>query len=133
MKEKLAFKLLMLLALIVYAKYYLGDYFSLSAGVFFQYYNRLETAQLWLKKINDSANSNKSVIVIDLSSPLEPKSLYEPIKCRKSAYFIVRTTLCVHDLDKDIHVSGSIWRDGVWEPHALSNCIVRTFLLLKFK
>ncbi len=120
MKEKFAFKLLILLALIVYIRYYLADYFGWNAGMFLQYYSRQETAYLWLKKINDSANSNKSVIVIDLTSQLEPKSLYEPIKCRKSAYFIVRTTLCVHDLDKDIHVSGSIWRDGVWEQHALS-------------
>jgi hypothetical protein len=38
------------------------------------------------------------------------------IPCRKSAFVqSTQTTLCVHDLASDIHVSGMIWRTGVWE------------------
>lgn len=54
-----------------------------------------------------------------LSQPLLPANIYDPIQCRKSAVYFVSTTLCVHDINKDVHVSGSIWRDGVWEPHII--------------
>jgi len=41
---------------------------------------------------------------------------YEPIKCKKSAEIYVKTTLCIHDLNKDSFVSKDIWNNGVWEP-----------------
>ncbi len=81
-------------------------------------------AEFWLKKINDSVQNNGTddlITLIDLKSKLSPKSLYRPIKCRKSLMFTVRTTLCVHSIENDIHVSGSIWRDGIWEEHVISN------------
>ncbi len=62
-------------------------------------------------KINDRAN----VKIFDLSKELEPVNIYSDIKCRKSAKFIVETTLCIHPVDKDIWVSSSIWNNGVWE------------------
>lgn len=41
----------------------------------------------------------------DLSAPLEPKSVYETIQCKESAQVYVSTTLCVHDLARDVYVS----------------------------
>ena len=59
--------------------------------------------------------------IFDLSRALEPEGTYAAINCRDSADFYgVRATLCVHDLSRDVHVSGSIWRDGVWERHIMS-------------
>ncbi|CAF0876752.1 unnamed protein product [Brachionus calyciflorus] len=55
--------------------------------------------------------------VINLSLPLEPTQLYSYIKCRKSKKILISTTLCIHDLNQDIHVSGSIWQNGIWESH----------------
>lgn len=65
----------------------------------------------------------KSVKIFDLHSPLQPEDVYSVITCRKSAEFRVKTTLCVHNLNNDIHVSGSIMRDGVWEPKLLSKFV----------
>lgn len=56
-----------------------------------------------------------NVKIFNLNKPLEPNDTYAPIICRKSAHFQVTTSLCIHDVQKDIHVSGSILRDGVWE------------------
>lgn len=64
-------------------------------------------AEFWLKKLNTTDHSKNLVSVIDLSSRPLPRSLYKPIKCRKSNMYIVRTTLCVHDLERDIHVRNS--------------------------
>jgi hypothetical protein len=50
------------------------------------------------------------IFLFNLSRPLEPPQLYDSIKCRKSLHIYVKTMLCVHNVDKDIHVSGSIWR-----------------------
>ena len=69
-----------------------------------------------------SARGDEQIRVsrFDLTKPLEPVSLYEPITCVPSMVYIVRTTLCIHDLKRDIHVSGSILNHGAWEPHILS-------------
>jgi hypothetical protein len=75
----------------------------------------------------------KSVKIFELYTPLQPDEVYSPIVCRKSAEFRVKTTLCVHNLNNDIHVSGSIMRDGVWEPKLLSNIIKQFYFLLKSK
>lgn len=71
--------------------------------------------QVIKQKPNDanklSGNEDKSsVLMFDLSKPLEPVETYSGIQCRKSAVFHVSTTLCVHNIQNDIHVSGSIWR-----------------------
>jgi len=81
----------------------------------------------------EKANVNQ----IKLNLPLLPANIYDPIQCRKSALYFVSTTLCVHDINKDVHVSGSIWRDGVWEPHIIGkkiqcNFIIQYSLLIKF-
>lgn len=54
-------------------------------------------------------NSKPNVVIFDLGQPLEPANLYSGIQCRKSATYHVATTLCVHNLNNDVHVSGSIW------------------------
>jgi hypothetical protein len=61
-----------------------------------------------------------NVKLFNLSKEMEPKESYDLIMCRKSAKFIVETTLCVHDVKKDFIVSGSIWKDGAWESQILS-------------
>ena len=61
-----------------------------------------------------------------IGSELEPVKIYDltqklpedwkDIQCRKSARIQeTQTTLCVHDIASDVHVSGSIWSSGVWE------------------
>lgn len=60
---------------------------------------------------------------VNLTKPLHPKSLYLPIICQKSANIFVTTTLCIHEIPNDIHVSGSVWKYGIWEGH-----IVEKFL-----
>lgn len=68
----------------------------------------------------DELDTTPTVRLFNLHSKLEPRSVYSGIDCRRSSTYIVSTTLCVHNIDEDIHVSGSIWRDGAWEPHILS-------------
>ena len=73
-------------------------------------------AKIKSKEIREEkANVNK----IQLSLPLLPANIYDPIQCRKSAVFFVSTTLCVHDINKDVYVSASIWKDGLWEQEIL--------------
>jgi hypothetical protein len=75
------------------------------------------------KNVNSSLVDENEVIanvkLFNLSQKMEPNESYDSIQCRKSANFFVETTLCVHDIHKDIHVSGSIWNSGVWEPQIL--------------
>ena len=68
-----------------------------------------------------SPTEKPNVNVFDLKQPLEPARLYRRIDCRESARFYTSVTICTHDYEKDVHVSGSILRGGVWEPHILSN------------
>ena len=69
-----------------------------------------------ITKVEKIKNKGKPHIeIFDLSSPLEPVYVYEDIKCRSSAKVYVETTLCVHDLKKDVWVSASIWKNGIWE------------------
>ena len=69
-----------------------------------------------VKKLSETSDNDKAVKIFDLSKPLEPESDYKPIACRASQN-IQNTvcTLCVHDIQKDVHVSGSIWSNGIWE------------------
>lgn len=68
-------------------------------------------------------SSSSLVKKINLTKPLHPKNLYSQIICRKSAKILVTTTLCIHEIPSDMHVSGSVWKNGIWEGH-----IVEKFL-----
>jgi len=70
-------------------------------------------------QLNTIYTENANVNIIDLSRELEPENVYRDIKCRKSAKFIIETTLCIHPLEKDMAVSGRIWKFGAWEEHIL--------------
>ncbi len=70
-------------------------------------------------QLNTIYTENANVNIIDLNKELEPENIYRDIKCRKSAKFIIETTLCIHPLEKDMAVSGRIWKFGVWEEHIL--------------
>jgi hypothetical protein len=69
-------------------------------------------------------NENATAIVINLKSNNFDSIKYDAdIVCRNSSIKNIHCTICLHELDKDVYVSGTIWRDGVWEPHILSNLI----------
>ena len=61
-----------------------------------------------------------NVKIFDLNLPLVPPELYDPIQCKKSGKFIESTTICVHDLTKDVFVSADIWNTGSFEKLMLS-------------
>ena len=65
------------------------------------------------KKFPDDETPN--VNIFDLNKSLEPKNVYDNIKCTQSTLYDVRTNLCIHDLTKDIFVSRTIWQTGLWE------------------
>lgn len=63
-------------------------------------------------------NATPNVYLFNLSKELEPPDVYEEIMCKKSIYYkSYRTFLCIHDTRRDVHISGSIWKDGIWELH----------------
>ncbi len=70
-----------------------------------------------------------NVKLFDLSSKLDPSEIYMNIQCRKSKEIFVSTTLCVHDINNDRYVSGSIWINGVWENHVI--CLFNIFVSIK--
>jgi FkbM family methyltransferase len=78
-----------------------------------------------LSKINTNNNNNNKTIItanvnlFDLSQQLKPDNVYNSIECKKSGLFIVSTLLCVHNVENDVYVSGSIINIGVWEAHLL--------------
>ena len=61
-------------------------------------------------RINSNKHNTTTIYMYNLTKPLEPAGLFRSIKCRKSLEVYVKTRLCVHDVSKDKHVSGSIWR-----------------------
>ena len=65
----------------------------------------------------DLNNKTPNVFVFNLSKNLDSTNLYQEIICKKSLTYIVQTFLCIHDTRQDIHISGAIWKNGVWEPH----------------
>ena len=67
------------------------------------------------------SSNDDPIAIFDLNKNLEPVELYSTIQCKKSREIYVIATLCVHDINRDIHVSGSIWRDGIWEPHIMQS------------
>ncbi|CAF1043424.1 unnamed protein product [Brachionus calyciflorus] len=80
------------------------------------------------KESNSVLTKNNGTNIIDFSGLLTSQEEYDSIKCRPSAKIIVQTTLCVHNLTEDKHVSGAIWNHGVWEGEIMNN-----FMNLIFK
>ena len=51
-----------------------------------------------------------NIKIFDLNKPLEPIIRYSPINCRTSAnLYDINTTLCIHDIKRDIHVRYKSW------------------------
>ncbi len=86
---------------------------SISMVIIFIYFNNIDS---FLKSRNfKNIIENSYVKIIDLNKELEPENVYRDIECRKSAKFIIETTLCIHPLEKDSAVSDRIWKFGAWE------------------
>jgi len=79
----------------------------------------LVIVQIYFIRINELNLSAPKISIFQLDKPLEPAKVYESIECRTSATVVVSTILCVHNREKDIHVSGSILGSGVWELHII--------------
>ena len=62
------------------------------------------------------SQSDPNVNVIDLSKPLDSE-IYKKITCKKSAKYVVETTLCLHHIRE--HVSSYIRRYGAYEGQIL--------------
>jgi hypothetical protein len=86
--------------------------------------NYLCISEKLLDPSKETFSNNKKLKLIDLEAELESSYLYSRIVCRESAKYYETVSLCMHDLRHDVHVSGSIMRDGVWEPHILSNYVI---------
>ena len=63
--------------------------------------------------------SNQKLNIIDLSQPLNPTDVYEPIPCRISAEFIIKPLLCVHNRSNDVLISVEILTNGFFEGYIL--------------
>jgi hypothetical protein len=100
------FKVLVVLTCALAVVYYISDSFNTQNKYLYPNTNENLNAQFWLKIVNTTKSKNYTggVILVDLKSPLLPEDLYDSIRCRKSVLHIVRTTLCVHDVAKDVHV-----------------------------
>jgi hypothetical protein len=86
------------------------------------------------KSLNINYAEKPNVNIFNLSAPLQPSELYESIQCTDSMIYIVKTTLCVHDIKVDMHVSGTILARGAWEAHILSIFIlnINSLVLITF-
>lgn len=109
MRPKLLTKWILLLILMVITCYSLKRYHAYLNTDIVLAESELENleAEFWQKNINRSIQNNGSyngVMLVDLTTKLRPRRLYRQIKCRKSILYIVRTTLCVHNLERDVHV-----------------------------
>ena len=69
--------------------------------------NKCKCKNLATKKINSSLK------LFDLSKPTIDL-VYRNISCRKSAKYMVETSICLNDIKID-YVSKIIWADGVYE------------------
>ena len=63
--------------------------------------------------------SNQKLNIIDLSQPLNPTDVYEPIQCRISAEFVIKALLCGHNRTNDYIISGEILSNGFFEGYVL--------------
>jgi hypothetical protein len=78
--------------------------------------------------ISKATQEKPNVNIFNLNAPLVPDNIYASINCRKSASFYnISTTICLHNLENDVFVSGSLSINGVWEKEIMSN------KLFKFK
>jgi hypothetical protein len=64
-------------------------------------------------------NFKQKLNIIDLSHQLNPTDVYEPIQCRISAEFVIKTLLCVHNRTNDYIISGEILSNGFFEGYVL--------------
>ena len=85
------------------------------------------TTQPTSLKAKKTAESVTRIKIFDLNKPLDPDDIYDRIQCRKSLKIFVSTTLCVHDLANDVHVSRDVMRDGVWERHIVGRSQLASF------
>ena len=78
--------------------------------------------KLILNQANLELQAKKSKInIIDLKKPI---LLNEQIKCRLSIKINdIETTLCIHDLDKDVWLSQQIHYNGIWERNVVEKWI----------
>lgn len=96
---------------------------TLTITIIILFYIQLNTLSENLElntKIVKLFTPNKKLAIFNLGKALYPDSIYQSIQCVQSVKMVVSTTLCLHDVKRDIHVSGSILRNGVWEPHLIS-------------
>jgi hypothetical protein len=100
----------------IYASKILVLIFSFTLGFYYL------IAYVEFKAKLDDHHMFESAIVnaINLKGDLGASREEDDILCRNSSMKSIYCTICLHDLDKDVYVSGTIWRDGVWEPHILS-------------
>ena len=109
MRPKELIKLILLLTLFLTACYSLkrlNSYLNTDIVLHESELENLE-AEFWQRNINKSVQNNGSsniVMLVDLTTKLRPRRIYKHIKCRKSILYVVRTTLCVHNLEQDVHV-----------------------------
>lgn len=90
--------------------------------MFFMYKIQSSNLEIKFHKLSKINTNNKTIItanvnLFDLSQQLRPENVYNSIQCKKSGLFIVSTLLCVHNVENDVYVSGSIINIGVWEAH----------------
>ena len=88
------------------------------------YQNAIQKTYLQNKSV-DNVVVKPNVKLFNLNKALEPKEIYDSIKCRVSAnIYNVNTTLCIHDQDRDSIVSKSIWETGIWEAKITSKIFI---------
>ncbi len=71
------------------------------------------------KSKTNNFKSNQKLNIIDLSQPLNPTDVYEPIQCRISAEFVIKALLCVHNRTNDYIISAEILSNGFFEGYVL--------------
>lgn len=84
-----------------------------------------------IDNLNDKQNSENflnetetrvKIDMFDISKPLEPHIIYNPIECRKSATIQgVSAELCFYNKTYDVYVSGSIRTSGIWEAQVIES------------
>ena len=68
------------------------------------------------KELNaEIISKNKHLRIYNLKKPNNGN-----FECVKSAKIIVETTICIHDIQRDVYVSRAIKYNGVWESHMVT-------------
>ena len=78
---------------------------------------RMITEEIFLNNSNSNETEEikKYLKIYDLNAPNN-----ETFECVKTAMIIVQTTICIHNIDKDIYVSKSLKYNGIWESDIVS-------------